>query len=521
MPEFSGLDFLREVKKVKNFERPLKKIVITAFEDSFTEKEAEELEIFSYLVKSESNSSLSHSLLFTVKKAFQALPQNFKSNVLKSNILKSNYYITEIELLNIKCFEKFHFCAESNKQLLRLIMILGDNATGKTTLLRCIALGLCEEGDAISLMKQLGGSFLRKNTTEGYIKIKIKEDEKDEIFTITTTIKKENIDSYEVVRQSMYPYAENIKKNIFIVGYGPHRNISSTPMSYEDYIPKNALKSLFDYSSPFQNPELVLLRQEAYLRKKIEDKLKNILMLDAYEKILHYDESGIDIEGHWGKTSYKDLSDGYQSTSQWILDFLSWAIYAGRFTLEEDIGGIVLIDEIEQHLHPKWQKQIIGLLTQQFPKIQFITSTHSPLCTIGTTDLNDTECCITLLQQKEDSVYSTFTTPPRNKRADQVLTSYLFDLYTTSDNAVRDAIEKYYKLYNKKRNKKEDVELKELKKKLNNILGSAETDLEDLVEKAVSKTLISLTEKFGSELEEKSPVNYEIKRQLKHLFNNK
>tara|TARA_R110000823_G_C15905063_1_gene497273 strand:+ start:304 stop:1623 length:1320 start_codon:yes stop_codon:yes gene_type:complete len=43
-----------------------------------------------------------------------------------------------------------------------------------------------------------------------------------------------------------------------------------------------------------------------------------------------------------------------------------------------EAGGIVLIDEIETHLHPKWQREIVNILTQVFPNIQFFIATHSP-----------------------------------------------------------------------------------------------------------------------------------------------
>lgn len=51
-----------------------------------------------------------------------------------------------------------------------------------------------------------------------------------------------------------------------------------------------------------------------------------------------------------------------------------------------DTRGIVLIDEIEQHLHPLWQVEIMGLLKKSFPQTQFIASTHSPLVASGADD---------------------------------------------------------------------------------------------------------------------------------------
>ena len=46
--------------------------------------------------------------------------------------------------------------------------------------------------------------------------------------------------------------------------------------------------------------------------------------------------------------------------------------------LASDFNGIILIDEIELHLHPEWQGKVCSVLTKTFPKAQFIISTHSP-----------------------------------------------------------------------------------------------------------------------------------------------
>jgi predicted ATP-binding protein involved in virulence len=48
-----------------------------------------------------------------------------------------------------------------------------------------------------------------------------------------------------------------------------------------------------------------------------------------------------------------------------------------------ELAGIVLIDEIDIHLHPKWQKRVPEILHENFPKVQFIVSTHSPIPLLG------------------------------------------------------------------------------------------------------------------------------------------
>lgn len=73
------------------------------------------------------------------------------------------------------------------------------------------------------------------------------------------------------------------------------------------------------------------------------------------------------------------LSDGERSFLAMITD-LSRRLVLANPRLQNPLGGegVVLIDELELHLHPKWQREVVGKLRQTFPKIQFICTTHSP-----------------------------------------------------------------------------------------------------------------------------------------------
>ena len=98
-----------------------------------------------------------------------------------------------------------------------------------------------------------------------------------------------------------------------------------------------------------------------------------------------------------------------------------------------DIRGIVIIDEIEQHLHPKLQRQILKRLHDKFPKVQFIVTTHSPLCVSGTADLGEKgkeRCRVFSMRREDDNVTVHPREIPRGLRADQILLDY-FELGTT------------------------------------------------------------------------------------------
>ncbi len=78
------------------------------------------------------------------------------------------------------------------------------------------------------------------------------------------------------------------------------------------------------------------------------------------------------------------LSDGYQSMLAWIADLLGHAFLEHGATAQpHDLRGIVLLDEVDLHLHPHWQRRIVPLLRYLFPRVQFIVTTHSPLVVAG------------------------------------------------------------------------------------------------------------------------------------------
>jgi len=87
-----------------------------------------------------------------------------------------------------------------------------------------------------------------------------------------------------------------------------------------------------------------------------------------------------------------DLPDGFRSAAAWIADLCSiWCEKAPSLAANgnpADIYGIVLIDEIDLHLHPSLQRALIPRLRKAFPKVQWIVTTHSPLV-LANFDVNE------------------------------------------------------------------------------------------------------------------------------------
>ena len=79
-------------------------------------------------------------------------------------------------------------------------------------------------------------------------------------------------------------------------------------------------------------------------------------------------------------TPIKYLSAGYQSLL-WIVMTMAFRLCQLNPNVKDyrDVPGIVIIDEIDMHLHPRWQWIIVGALQRTFPQIQFILATHAPI----------------------------------------------------------------------------------------------------------------------------------------------
>jgi predicted ATP-binding protein involved in virulence len=146
---------------------------------------------------------------------------------------------------------------------------------------------------------------------------------------------------------------------------------------------------------------------------------------------------------HGNPTSLNQLSDGYRSMFALVVDLLRWLELSRPDTnVPLNQGrGVVLIDEIDAHLHPRWQRQVGFWLTEFFPNIQFIVATHSPFVAMAAG-----EGALTLLQKEGNVVCANQDVPyVRGWAVGQVLTS-LFDMISLRDPETAKLLEEYEEL---------------------------------------------------------------------------
>lgn len=319
-------------------------------------------------------------------------------------------YIKRLALKNIRCFKSFSIDFEERGSS---VLLIGENGDGKTTILRSLAMGLLDESSTAALFRELQGEFVRRK--EGEVEVPAGNSGSIEVdlasrdgFTYRVNTRITSLEIFERISQKLYKFREGEKpklikqkdfpwERIFISGYGPGVRTQATS-DFQHYLPVDAVYPLFSYSSHLQNPELAIYRilfsvrgKAGTLKERVAREQKVFLMIQKLmADLLDLDSAdqfkltstGIKVEGHWGISELKELGDGYQAVINLVMDLMSWWFLRknGRSKLDLDsIKGIVIIDEIEQHLHPKWQRTIFSRLREKFPKIQFIIATHSPL----------------------------------------------------------------------------------------------------------------------------------------------
>lgn len=225
----------------------------------------------------------------------------------------------------------------------------------------------------------------------------------------------------------------------------------------------NASQSLFDDNATLTNTEELYLQtllryknggteRDKLLLNKVEEIITRVLpdLKDhpAEEKIRAVDAptgfgTRMEVNTPYGWVPIPELSLGYKTMIAWIVDFAS-KLFALCPDSPDPLAepAICLVDEIDLHMHPRWQRDIMDFLLETFPKTQFIVTAHSPLIVQASAKAN-----IVLLKQVGDHV-EVENDPEivEDWRIDQLLTSDLFGLEsarsksTAKEMAAQDAL---------------------------------------------------------------------------------
>lgn len=145
-------------------------------------------------------------------------------------------------------------------------------------------------------------------------------------------------------------------------------------VSFRDFVARYRASLLLENEERQRNPHFLGDRSVIAISRAIEAFLEGFRNLRVQENPLRLvvDKNGQTLD-------LAQLSDGERSFIAIVCDLIRRLSLANpRLDSPLDGAGVVLIDELELHLHPRWQREIVGKLRTTFPHIQFVTTTHSP-----------------------------------------------------------------------------------------------------------------------------------------------
>ncbi len=329
-------------------------------------------------------------------------------------------FLQKVELENIRSIE--HLVWEIPRESAHgWHVIIGDNGAGKSSVLRAIALALVGriEGHAL---RESWNDWLRRGEGDGKISISMCTDPvfdkfrkspipRNEAMPLVAAVRFEREDpanrpddvAFEfgdfVVGEQWYP--TYVGPGWFSASYGPFRRFSGGDKERE---------KLF-HSSPKLARHLSVFGESVALSECLEwlkglhhkslegdpegDLLKPIINFVNQSDFLPHDtrldavsSKGVKfVDGNGCAVDVENLSDGYRSILSMTFELIRQLAFTYGAELLFDkhdptkivVPGMVLVDEIDAHLHPTWQRRVGQWFCDHFPQIQFIVTTHSPL----------------------------------------------------------------------------------------------------------------------------------------------
>lgn len=383
-------------------------------------------------------------------------------------------YIESLEVENFRCFEKARVLFEFDgrhrpagaPRLPNVNLILGDNGTGKSAILRGIILAVLgpiiqstgfrpymlvrrtgsreaqEESKPLPSAQASVFAGIRLHPQDA--SVPAAEWSQDAIGTTsarTVIARRASIETISTPKQGnpkkWEPLFEDLAPAFFLAAYGANRRVDS-PETFDTgsrdrtRAPRyQRVAGLFEEAAPLT--PVNVWWNEFGIRERLGEgvALLNNLLPESVRALreVNFGATRLDVGFNVRGTAlpFSALSDGYRGFVGWVVDLL---YQMSQVTPAEhkltDLCGVVIVDELDLLLHPAWQRTVIETIATTFPRLQFFFTSHSPIIA-GT--LQAANLIVTEVDEETGQVkIDTSREQVYGLSADQVLNSRYFGL---------------------------------------------------------------------------------------------
>jgi len=301
-------------------------------------------------------------------------------------------FLKRLALQNIRSIEQLELSFDTDEGRVRKwTLVLGQNGAGKSTILRSVAL-VTAGSEALPELLERPDDWIRIGSETCSIAADLVTADREERHIALSWTRGQSIrDIFDRNRETLDQLdaaLSHAHRNYFTVGYGTSRRLpgirSSGPLREVYSHPRAARVATLFSNDAVLNPldtwamDLDYRRSHAgidIIRNALSDFLPGIklLRIDKEKRELLFETPD-------GEVTLDQLSDGYQNVAGWCGDLL----YRITETYQDykhplKARGLLLIDEIDLHLHPLWQRRLRQFLDEKMPNFQILATTHSPL----------------------------------------------------------------------------------------------------------------------------------------------
>lgn len=412
-------------------------------------------------------------------------------------------FLRKLTLNNFKCLSNIELSFENTKSTNRKwTLILGENGTGKSNILKSIAL-VTSGSNALGELLGNTDSWIKSGKKSCLIVAELETKKGAERII---SLRFNRGDNFSKIisnnKESLYlidEAIENADRDYFVVAYGASRRLSNEVFSNFEKSRNGRsinVRNLFDNASTL-NPLTAWIVELDYRSGNeginlVKEALKDFLPGITFHSI-DKEKKQVLFETVDGIIALDQLSDGYQNMAAWIGDLLFRITETFKDHKKPlEARGLLLIDEVDLHLHPKWQRMLLDFIDAKLPNFQVVATTHSPLTA---QQANTGE--LFALKRNDDNVVEIvpFNGSPKSLLVNQLLMTPIFGLETDESFEIQKAKEEYEILKSKG-----DLMSSIDKQKMKIVKQTLKTKMPKRMPPESSKKEIELLEKIETQL---------------------